>query len=203
VPSDLYDLPQGDSFYELKAADIGVSPVTIQELAAHLKIDESDLDAAAQIMISAATSFAEKYIGRDIRVNTWTLLIDVSADPISITRAYVDEIVSINYLVSDVLTLVASSVYYLKRAIRDSQVLVSEDQKWPADIDNREQAVEVRFRSKLPADMDLIKIGILQHSAYMHANRGDCNCASSSDVYSAAKESGALGAYQMVKIARA
>lgn len=200
----LYDQSfQGESFYELKEADVGVCPVTSIDFADHLKIGITDIDdSIVQIMLAAATFHAERFTARDFRINTWTLLVDTFSNPIQIVRPWVAAISAITHIVSGTPVTVANSVYYLKRGIRLSKILLDEDMDWPTDTDNRDQAIEIRFTRSIPASIDLAKIGILEHAAFMYANRGDCNCASAKDVANAAKQSGAEANYSMLKIAR-
>ena len=72
-----------------------------------------------------------------------------------------------------------------------SELLLADGQRWPTDIDNRLQAIEIEFKAGLGDDADAVyakapwvKSGVLAHVANMYANRGDCgDCGDSSGAY--------------------
>lgn len=156
------------------------TPVTLAEVKAFLKLDASDAseDAFLTMLIEAATESAEKYIGRDLINKGYTTFRDDFVDPLELRRSKVSVITSIEYLVSDVFTLIASTVYGFTDVNDYAQIFLEESQSWPTDIDNLPQAVRILFTSGYgTAGSDVpsaIRIGLLQHINVMYANRGDC-----------------------------
>lgn len=164
------------------------TPVSLAEVKAFLKLDASDAseDAFLTMLIEAATEAAEKYIGRDLINKGYTTFRDNLVEPLELRRSKVSAITSIEYLVSDVFTLIASTVYGFTDVNDYAQIFLEEDQSWPTDIDNLPQAVRILFTSGYgTAGSDVpaaIKIGLLQHVNVMYSNRGDCGGGCTNDI---------------------
>lgn len=178
---------------ESKAA----SPVSLADMKKYLKITSSADDDLIQTMIDAATEWGEKYTGRDFRAITWDLLLDSFTDRIPLRRDPVASITSVKHLVSGSLATVATSVYFLKKLVQSSEILLQEDQSWPTDTDDREQAIEVRFVTTGYRCQDSIESAIMRTVAFWYRNRGDC-----SDCKAASDKSGATIIYNGFRISR-
>ena len=161
-----------------------------------MKITSSAEDDVIKSIINMATTFGEKYTGRDFRANTWTLLLDCFGARIELRRDPVATITFVKHLVSDSQVTVATSVYYLKKGVQSSEILLQDGQDWPTDTDEREQAIEIEFVTEAYRCIDQIKEAMLRHIAYLYTNRGDC------DTKNAAIESGASFIYDQFRIAR-
>lgn len=181
--------------YVLKTA--GTVPVSLDDMKAYMKVTSSSDDALITSMLAAATTWGENYTGREFRANTWTLLTDEFVDRMCVQRAPVASITSIKHLVADVLDTVATSVYYLKKNLQYAEVLLKEDQSWPTDTDDREQAIEIEFVTETYRDIDAVATAIKNHVAHWYSNRGDC-----ADCASAAKGSGVTLIYDQFRIDR-
>lgn len=182
-------------FYEATAR--GAPPVKLEDAKVHLKLEHTDADDdLLTLILKVATEFAEGYTAQEIRVNTWKLLVDEFEDRILLRRNPVDAITSVKHLVDTVLTLVASSTYYLKKGVQSSEILLASGEAWPTDTDDRDQAVEIIFTTVAIAKLDVVRLGILRHVAHLYENRGDCDSAES------ARKSGATLLYDQVRISR-
>ncbi len=181
--------------YALSAA--GTVPVSLADMKAYMKVTASSDDALITSMLSAATTWGEKYTGREFRPNTWRLLKDAFEDRICLRRAPVASITSVEHLVAGSLVTVAGSVYYLKKSLQFSEILLNEDEDWPTDTDEREQVIEIVFVTASYRDADAIASAIKRHVAFWYANRGDC--VGSAD---AANKSGATMLYDQFRIDR-
>lgn len=163
-----------------KRVSVAASPVSLATMRSYLKIPASQTadDTLIQSMIDAATEWGEKYTGRDFRAITWDLLLDVFTDRIELRRDPVASITSVERLVSGTLTPVASTVFYLKKLVQSSEILLNEDQEWPTDADNREQVIEIQFVTEGFQCQDSIIDAIERMVAFWYRNRGDCPDAS-------------------------
>lgn len=180
--------------YELTSA--GVNPVLLAEMKAYLKDPPAVDDTFITELITAATQWGEDYTGHEFRANTWKLFIDEFTTRIIIRRSPVDSITSINHLVSDVLTLVPGTNYYLKKLLDCAEILLIDGMEWPTNTDVREHAIEIIFVTSVFPKLETIKTAIMQHVAYMYNNRGDCTCSE------AGKLSGASALYDIFTIQR-
>ncbi len=181
--------------YVLKTA--GTKCLSTTDMKSYLKGPPSADDALIASMIEAATTWGEKYTGREFRANTWTLLKDEFETRICLNRDPVNAITFVKHLVSASLVTVATAVYYLKKNTQFSEILLNEDQEWPTDTDDREQVIEIEFVTKPYRCGDAISTAIKRHVAFWYQNRGDC-----SDCDAAAKGSGVTGIYDQFRIAR-
>lgn len=182
-------------FYSRVSAD--PSPVTLAAMKSYLKITTTADDALIQIMIDAATEWGEKYTSRDFRAVTWDLFLDKFTDRILLRRDPVASITTVKHLVDGSLETVASSVYYLKRLSQFSEILLDEDQEWPTDTDDREQAIEIRLVTTGYRDQDAIINAIKRTVAFWYRNRGDCP-----DVKAAIDGAGVTIIYNQFRISR-
>lgn len=183
----------------------GTVPVTLVDMKAYMKVTSTSDNALITSMLAAATTWGENYTGRDFRANTWQLLKDAFEDRICILRDPVASITTVKHLVSASLDTVADTVYYLKKNVQNSEILLNEDEEWPDDTDEREQVIDIAFVTESYRDVDAIKAAIMRHVAYWYKNRGDCGGSGSKTGCScddAAKGSGVTAIYDQFRIAR-
>ena len=182
--------------YELIAK--GAVPVSLDDMKAYMKVTSDADDDLITMMLNAATVWGENYTGREFRANTWALLLDEFSDRICIRRDPVKSITSVEYLVADVFTAVTNITYYLKKNVQNSEILLAEDEDWPADLDSREQGIKITFVTEsYRYCSDAIINGIKRHVAWWYANRGDC-----SDSEDAATQSSVQLVYDQFRISR-
>jgi uncharacterized phiE125 gp8 family phage protein len=179
-----------------EATERGDIPVDVDKVKGHLKIEHDRDDELIGRLMNVAVEFAEAYTARELRANTWKLLVDEFEDRILLRRHPVSSITSVKHLVDDVWVTVSSSDYYLKKGVQSAEVLLVNDAAWPTDTDEREHAVEVVFVTAPLEQIDLIVDGIHRHVAHLYENRGDC------DAKKSAKESGATTLYDPFRIPR-
>lgn len=181
-------------FYEELSA--AASPVVLADMKTYLKITSSADDTLIQALIDSCTEFGENYTGRDFRVKDWRLSIDFFQARIVLDRNPVASITTAKYLVSDALVTIASTVYYLKKLTQCAEILLQENQSWPIDIDDREQAIEIEFKTEAYYKDDQIIDAIKRNVLFAYENRGDC------DTKEAAQKSGAALIYDQFRISR-
>lgn len=173
------------------------SPVSLTVMKSYLKITSTADDTLIQSMIDAATEWGEKYTGRDFRAITWDLLLDQFTDRIELRRDPVASVTTVKHLVNDSQVTVLSTVFYLKKLVQSSEILLNEDQEWPTDTDNREQAIEIRFVTEGYRCQESIIEAIKLHVAFWYRNRGDCP-----DVKKSAEGAGVTIIYNQFRISR-
>lgn len=175
---------------------VGANPVLLADVKSYLKQTSTSDDVLIQTLIDSAVEYGEAYTGRDFRANTWTLLIDAFTDRIVLRRNPVDAISSVKYLLSTVLTTIATSVYYLKKGVQCAEILLQDGETWPSDLDNIEHGIQIVFTTVAYRNLDQIKDALYRHINHLYHNRGDC------DTKSAAELSGADTIYNQFRIAR-
>lgn len=183
--------------YELVSA--AAAPVVLADMKTYMSITFSTHDDLIQELIDSATEYGEKYTTRDFRVKSWRVLLDEFEDRICLRRSPVDSITTVKHLVSDVLTLVPNTVYYLKKSTQFSEILLQDGQTWPTDTDLREQAIEIVFATVAYNCGNSISIAIKRWVSFAYANRGDCDCQDPSTI---GKLSGADSIYNQFRIER-
>ncbi len=181
--------------YQLVSA--AASPVSLADMKLYLKITTTADDALIQAMIDSATEWGEKYTGRDFRAITWDLLLDRFTDRIELRRDPVASVTTVKHLVSGSLVTVPATVFYLKKLVQSSEILLNEDQVWPTNTDDREQVIEIRFVTEGFRCQDSIIEAIKRHVAFWYRNRGDCP-----DVKDAARRTGVTIIYDQFRISR-
>jgi len=130
-------------------------PISLVEAKEHLKVDDTSSDAYISSLISSVTLFAEKYTKRDFITKKYLTYIDCFFEPITLRRNKVFEIISIKYLLDNVLTTVDSSIYYLTDEQNDfADILLTDGSSFPSSVDNRRQAVQIQFYSGFGVKID-------------------------------------------------
>lgn len=174
---------------------IGVWPVTVAEIADHLRIDSDVLateSAYLQMLIESATRTAELYTKRTFVMSEYTAWLDTFCQRMwfgnpyvfSIRRSPLITLDSIEYYKSgeDVLSLLDSAEYRVTQSPDFS--IVYPVSNWPTDVDDRYHSIKFSFtagysdnttpdpdESTVPVD---IKNAIKQHVASLWSQRGDC-----------------------------
>lgn len=181
------------------------SPLSLADLKSYLKITNTAEDALLQRMIDSATEWGENYTRRDFRAINWTLALDFfPSERIVLRRDPVDSINEITYPVDDVETIVDNSIYYLKKDVQTSEVVLRSGEDWPSDGDDIEQSITVDFATVGYFRQNLIIDALSRHIAHWYRNRGDCNGGGTGNCScdTAAKESGATDIYDQFRVSR-
>jgi len=159
-----------------KVVESGTGPVTLEEARAYLKLSEEQVDdVVLSAILEGATEAAESYTRRSFRENEVELTLDEFCERIELRRDPIKTVDSVTRLVSGVATAVSASVYYLKRGVQTSEVLLADGEEWPDDADDREAAIVVAFTTGIHERVATAKLGILRLAAWLHENRGDCS----------------------------
>lgn len=180
--------------YQLKTA--GISPLSLADAKTYLKVSSNLDDDLIQSLIDTATEWGQKYTGREFTNNTWLALMNCFTDRINLRRDPVDVINSITYLVSAVITTVATDTHYLVKNNQTSDIVLEEGKQWPTNGDSKENSYVVDFTTKEYYCTNEILTSLQRHVSYMYSNRGDC------DTKSAAQSSGVDLIYNQFRITR-
>lgn len=157
-------------------------PITLEEVKQRSRIDGDDLDNDLCSFINAVTLIAEKITGRDLLTKTYKGYLDCfpcNSQGIQIRKSKLQTIVSIQYLVDNVLTTFDSSNYYITDKQEFSEIWLFDEKLYPINADiNRKQVIEITFTAgygSKPCDIPLdFKNAMLTHVNYLNENRGDC-----------------------------
>lgn len=176
-------------------------PIDLCLVKSHLKIPEQSTsdDAYLTLLIQAVTNYAEKYTRRDFLNKTYTTYRDYFTQIQQLKKATVSSITSIQYLVDGVFTTLSTSIYALEVTNDFPIIYLKKDQEWVSGVDNVPQAIKIVFVAGYGSTADAVpsevKMGLLNHVAFLYENRGDCGCDDAS-----ALQSGAKALYDSVKI---
>jgi len=179
--------------YEVIAAPAGPA-VPLATFKAHAKTNASVSDLLLTLYLEAATKYGEQLTRRDFINRTYktfrdnfpgTEVFNLSSLTNSgnvgfeLRRSKLQAVNSVKYLKGDVLTTVASSVFYNTFENDYSKILTRDNQVWPTDADNRLQAIEIEFVAGFGVDdtfvPDCIQEAIMLHATQMLQNKGDCD----------------------------
>lgn len=179
--------------YEVITAPAGLA-VPLATFKAHAKTNASVSDLLLTLYLEAATKYGEQLTRRDFVNRTYkTFRDDFPGTEVfnlnslansgnvgfEIRRSKLQAVNSVKYLKDNVLTTVASSVFYNTFENDYSKILTLDNQVWPTDADNRLQAIEIEFVAGFGADdtfvPDCIQEAIMLHATQMLQNKGDCD----------------------------
>ncbi len=150
----------------------GQSPLGLENAKKHLKVEHKDDDDVIERLVEQVTLHGEGYTGKSFRANTWKLLIDDFASRIELRKGNAASVTHVKYLVSAALVTVSNSVYYMKKTVPWAEILLSDGQSWPTDLDAIEHGVEIQFVTE-PFQQDRVIDPMLLHLAHLYVNRGD------------------------------
>lgn len=151
-------------------------PVTLVEVKAHLRVDDSTDDTLITAMLTAAVANAEHIMSRAIMPQKWEVTLDAFPcdGVIQLPRPKVTAIDSVKYVAEDgTLTTISSSVYQLVTGDYAADVRNAYEQTWPSPRDQAE-AVQVVFSAgyaNAAAVPEPIKAWIKLRVGSMYENR--------------------------------
>jgi hypothetical protein len=170
--------------------------LTETEIREYLRIDEDSELLTLQLLRRAAREFCENYTGRLLLDQTLTMGLDATneiydplwegtrigpylnygKDYIVMPTAPVREIVSVTtYDDADNATVMPSSRYYVDIAREPARVVLRTGETWPNAL-RVANAIEVQFKAGYANAGQIphaLKMGMLQHIAYLYDQRGD------------------------------
>lgn len=151
-----------------------VSPVSVDDLVAHLKLDDLDVQTD---LLSAYGAAAGAYVQTETRQQltpaVYRLSLDTFPDCRVIRLPYppLQSVTSVKYIDTDgVEQTLSSDAYTVDIANKPGRVVLNELREWPATT-NDANAVTVEFSTGYAATPALLKIAILMLAAYWHENR--------------------------------
>ena len=171
-------------------------PITIQEVKDYLRLEDSLDERVLQDLIETARIFCEEHTGRALMTQTLTMTVDAYdelADPlwegwktgpylnyykdyIDLVKSPVQSVTSVKtYNDADESTTMAASKYYVDNAREPARVVLRTGETFPTAL-RVANAIEVVFvagytsQALVPAPL---RIGMMQHIAFMYEHRGD------------------------------
>lgn len=171
-------------------------PITIQEVKDYLRLEDSLDERVLQDLIETARIFCEEHTGRALMTQTLTMTVDAYdelADPlwegwktgpylnyykdyIELTKSPVQSVTSVKtYNDADVATTMDASKYYVDNVREPARVVLRTGETFPTAL-RVANAIEVVFvagytsPSLVPAPL---RVGMMQHVAFMYEHRGD------------------------------
>lgn len=171
-------------------------PITIQDVKDYLRLEDSLDERVLQDLIETARIFCEEHTGRALMTQTLTMTVDAYdelADPlwegwktgpylnyykdyIDLVKSPVQSVTSVKtYNDADEATTMAASKYYVDNAREPARVVLRTGETFPTAL-RVANAIEVVFvagytsQALVPAPL---RIGMMQHIAFMYEHRGD------------------------------
>ena len=154
----------------------GKSPVSRGTVKSWSRIKYNVEDSIIDELLLSIFDYAEKFTGRDIRENTYSILSDTFLELSCINKNPVISIESVSYVDTDNATIVIDAAdYYLVKGVRISSILNTPNVPFPTNISLKLQSVKATIKvgytsANLP---DTLKQAIKSHFLFLFENRGD------------------------------
>lgn len=171
-------------------------PLSLQEVKQYLRIEDSTDERVIRPFIETARRFCEEHIGRALMSQTLHLFIDAyddTNDPlwegtrtgpylnyyknyITLPRPPVTSVTSVStFDDSDNETTMAATRYYLDNVREPARVILRQGETFPTAlrVGNAIKVVYVAGYANSFAVPEPIRMGLLQHIAYLYEHRGD------------------------------
>lgn len=162
-------------------AEALLQPITLEEVKTNLKITTSDYDAILTPMIKTAVEKAEGITGRDFIAKNYDTFLDYFPGDqfgIKILKSKLQRIYHIKYYKNGVLETLDENDYYFTNDADYSYIFLKSGKSFPRDIDDRAQAVHIKFDAgygDTAADVPQgIKQALIAYIAMLYNNAGDC-----------------------------
>ena len=188
---------QGDIMAGLKVlTEPSQEPVTLQEVKEYLRVDDATDERVIRPYIESARRFCEEHTGRALMTQTLTLFLDAFQDMesplwegmrtgpyLNYYKNYVvlprSPVVSVTHVKtyndSNEATTFASSKYYLDSIREPSRIVLRTGTTFPTSL-RVANAIEVQYVTGYTSQYNIpepLRLGILQHIAYLYEHRGD------------------------------
>lgn len=174
-----------------------VEPVALDTVKSYLRISGNSEDTLIGTMIEAARSFCEEFVGRALITQTITFTLDATSevdstlwegtrtgphinfykDFISLPKPQVQSVTSIKtFDDADTETTFSPSKYYVDISRDPARVVLLTGESWPTAlrVANAIEVVYVAGYGNSPSNVPApIKLGMMQHIAYLYDQRGD------------------------------
>ena len=171
-------------------------PVTLQEVKEYLRVDDSTDERIIRPFIETARRFCEEHTGRALMTQTLVLHLDAFEDIedplwegirtgpyLNYYKNYVvlprSPVVSVSHVKTfddaDTETTFAASKYYLDNSREPARIVLRTGETFPTAL-RVANAIEVKYVAGYTSQYNVpepLRLGILQHIAYLYEHRGD------------------------------
>jgi len=171
-------------------------PVTLQEVKEYLRVDDATDERVIRPYIESARRFCEEHTGRALMTQTLTLFLDAFEDIenplwegtrtgpylnyyknyIVLPRSPVASVTQVKaYDDAHTATTFAASKYYLDSVREPSRIVLRTGETFPTAL-RVANAIEVQYVTGYTTQYNVpepMRLGILQHIAYLYEHRGD------------------------------
>ncbi len=171
-------------------------PVTLQEVKEYLRLEDSIDERNLQPIVEASRKYAEEYLNRALMSQTITLSLDTTSDMddplwegmktgpymnshknyIVLPKSPVASVTSVvTYDDADTATTFAASKYYVDTAREPARIVLRTGETFPTAL-RVANAIVVIYVAGVASPYNIpepIRMGILQHIAYLYEHRGD------------------------------
>lgn len=171
-------------------------PVSLQEVKQYLRIEDSTDERVIRPFIETARRFCEEHIGRALMQQTITMFVDAyddTNDPlwegtrtgpylnyyknyIQLSKPPVISVTSVStFDDDDTETTMASSRYYVDTVREPARVVLRQGETFPTAlrVANAIKVVYVAGYASAYSVPEPIRMGLMQHIAYLYEHRGD------------------------------
>ena len=171
-------------------------PLSLQEVKEYLRVDDATDERVVQPLIIAARQFAESHMNRSLMQQTITLNLDTAIDTenplwegmrtapdlnyyknyVVLPQSPVISVTSVKtYNDSDTATTMAATKYYVDTQREPGRIVLRTGETFPTAlrVANAIEVVYVAGYASAYAIPEPIRMGMLQHIAYMYEHRGD------------------------------
>lgn len=179
-----------------------VEPLTMQEVKEYLRVEDNTDERVVRPFIETARRFAEEHLGRTLMTTTYSLFIDTNNDMddplwegmrtgadlnyyknyIVLPRSPVASVTSVStFNDANTEATMASTRYYVDNVSEPAKVVLRQGETFPTAlrVANAIKVVYVAGYTSAYSVPEPIRMGMLQHIAYMYEHRGDMYEASS------------------------
>lgn len=171
-------------------------PVTLQEVKEYLRVDDATDERVIRPYIESARRFCEEHTGRALMTQTLTLFLDAFEDMdnplwegtrtgpylnyyknyVVLPRAPVVSVTHVKtYDDADTATTLAATKYYLDSVREPARIVMRTGESFPSAL-RVANAIEVEYITGYTTQYNVpepMRLGILQHIAYLYEHRGD------------------------------
>ena len=171
-------------------------PLSLQEVKEYLRVDDATDERVVQPLIIAARQFAEEHMNRALMQQTFTLMLDAVIDQdqplyegmrtapdlnyyknyIVLPKSPVQSVTSVKtFDDSDNATTMAATKYYVDTQREPARIVLRTGETFPTAlrVANAIEVIYVAGYTSAFAIPEPIRLGMLQHIAYMYEHRGD------------------------------
>lgn len=147
-----------------KTTEPAIDPVTAAEVKTLSRIDCSDEDDLITTLISVATNYVERWLGRQLISATYVLTMDeLPNDVVKLPKPPLINVVSVTYVNSSGnRTGVSTSLYDVNTNGQWGEFYLAYNQSWPTDESPRKNGVEITYDAGYGSSADDVPEGIKQ-----------------------------------------